>query len=92
MLAELNKVQERNNNLQEKLSICTYENQQLSRQKNIMEDAHDEAISHCENLSVDRLIRLVFSICKKKIRKGIMNIYKSFQTLLQNTQIVKTVI
>ncbi|XP_019056916.1 PREDICTED: A-kinase anchor protein 9 isoform X2 [Tarenaya hassleriana] len=52
LLAELNEVQERNDNLQEELSKCSYELEQLSIQKDAAEGAKIEALSRLEQLSV----------------------------------------
>uniref|UniRef100_M4D479 Uncharacterized protein n=1 Tax=Brassica campestris TaxID=3711 RepID=M4D479_BRACM len=52
LLAEVNEVQERNDSMQEELSKCTYEIEQLSREKDAAEAATVEAISRFENLSM----------------------------------------
>ncbi|CAN7070188.1 unnamed protein product [Brassica oleracea var. botrytis] len=75
LLAEVNEVQQRNDNMQEELSKCTYEIEQLFRAKDAAEAAKIEAISRCENLS------MVNNEEKKKLYAQVMSIGTNVNTL-----------
>ncbi|XP_013596053.1 PREDICTED: centromere-associated protein E-like isoform X1 [Brassica oleracea var. oleracea] len=75
LLAEVNEVQERNDSMQEELSKCTYEIEQLFREKDAAEAAKVEAISRCENLS------MVNNEEKKKLYAQVMSVGTNVNTL-----------
>nr|VDD48336.1 unnamed protein product [Brassica oleracea] len=75
LLAEVNEVQERNDSMQEELSKCNYEIEQLFREKDAAEAAKIEAISRCENLS------RVNNEEKKKLYAQVMSIGTNVNTL-----------
>ncbi|CDY60853.1 BnaA01g34800D [Brassica napus] len=75
LLAEVNEVQERNDSMQEELSKCTYEIEQLSREKDAAEAATVEAISRCENLSMVNIEE------KKKLCDQVLSVGTNVNTL-----------